>query len=186
VNASASVSREAAQLSPLVEKRFERKNDLIREIIREARPHQWLKNTLVFMAPVAGHALLDPGVFISTFISFVAFCVAASGIYFINDLLDLESDRKTPRKRSRPFASGALPIRYGLLGPFLVVASMLIGLSDSLEVALVVYVYIAASLFYSQYLKTRPLADVFCLAILYTIRLFAGGIASAPACLYGC
>jgi 4-hydroxybenzoate polyprenyltransferase len=122
--------------------------------------------------------LLDATVFFRTLITFVAFCAAASGIYLINDLLDLESDRNHPRKRNRPFASGELPLQFGMAGPILTATALAIGFAVSSGVMIIVSIYIFLSLAYSKYLKTKPLVDVFCLAALYTIRVFAGGVAS--------
>ena len=109
----------------------------------------------------------------------MAFCAAASGIYLINDLLDLESDRNHPRKRNRPFASGELPLQFGLTGPILAATALAIGFAVSSGIMIIVSIYISISLVYSKYLKTKPLVDVFCLAALYTIRVFAGGVASS-------
>jgi 4-hydroxybenzoate polyprenyltransferase len=177
VNARPSVAKAAAGLSR-VERHFRDAKPVFREILREARPHQWLKNLLVFVSPLAAHAMLKPPVVLGAFVTFAAFCAAASGIYILNDLYDLESDRRHPWKRFRPFAVGDLPLQYGVMGPFLVVVALGLALAVSLEVMLVVYLYVTLSLSYSQYLKTRPLVDVFCLALLYTLRMFAGGIAS--------
>jgi len=108
---------------------------------------------------------------------FFAFCAAASGIYLINDLSDLSSDRRHPRKRYRPLASGALPILGGAaLAPTLLAVGVALGTAaGGLSVILT---YIALSLGYSLKLKEMPLVDVFILAALYTIRLVGGGIAT--------
>lgn len=176
-NTKRSVSRAVADMVP-IEQVFDDRASIFYELVREARPLQWLKNILVFIAPIAGHMILDPTVFFHTFVTFLAFCAAASAIYFFNDLLDLEADRRHPRKRRRPFASGRLPLPFGLAGPVLIFFAMAIGSIVSLEIVLIVSAYIVLSLLYSNYFKTKPLADVFCLALLYTIRLVAGGIAS--------
>ena len=107
---------------------------------------------------------------------FASFCAAASGIYLINDLLDLAADRRHPRKRHRPFASGKLPL---LLGGVLAVALVAAGfaLALSIEAASLLAVYAVISLAYSLALKTYPLLDVFILAALYTLRIIAGGVA---------
>jgi len=177
INTNRSVSRTVATLLP-IERKFHDRKSLLRALIREIRPHQWVKNILIFIPPMAGHLLLDATVFFRTLITFGAFCAAASGIYVINDLLDLESDRNHPRKQNRPFASGELPLQFGLAGPILAATALAIGFAVSSGVMIVVSIYIFISLVYSKYLKTKPLVDVFCLAALYTIRVFAGGIAS--------
>jgi len=177
VNTSRSVSEDAAALAA-IEQEFHDRKPVLQELVREARPHQWLKNLLVFIPPMAGHMLFQPTALSRTILTFAALCAAASGIYIINDLFDLEADRKHPRKRRRPFASGDLPLQYGLAGPILILLGLEIGLAVSPEIMLVLYLYATISLTYSQYLKTKPLVDVFCLAGLYTIRVVAGGIAS--------
>ena len=177
VNTNRSVSRAVAGLLP-VERAFDDRKPLLLALLREIRPYQWVKNILIFLPPMTGHLLHEGPVFLRTLVTFVAFCAAASCIYVVNDLLDLESDRVHPRKRTRPFASGDLPLSFGLAGPILAAAALAIGLAVSTGIMITVSMYILLSLAYSKYLKTRPLADVFCLAALYTIRVFAGGVAS--------
>jgi 4-hydroxybenzoate polyprenyltransferase len=177
INTNRSVSRTVADLLP-IERKFDDRKPLLYAFMREIRPHQWIKNILIFIPPMAGHLLLDATVFYRTLITFVAFCAAASGIYLINDLSDLESDRNHPRKRNRPFASGELPLSFGLAGPIFAATALAIGLSVSSGIMIIVSMYLFISLAYSKYLKTKPLVDVFCLAALYTIRVLAGGVAS--------
>jgi 4-hydroxybenzoate polyprenyltransferase len=108
---------------------------------------------------------------------FLAFSAAASGMYLANDLLDLAADRQHWRKRSRPFASGALPLHVGLIAsPLLLLAGF--GLGAATRTLPIVLLYVFASIGYSLYLKSQPIADVFLLAALYTVRLFGGGIAT--------
>lgn len=177
VNTGRSVPRAAAGLCPLEREFIDRKSSL-GGLIREVRPHQWLKNLLVFISPAAGHMLFNPTAIFQTFLAFVAFCFAASGIYIINDLFDLDADRRHPRKRNRPIASGDLPLQYGLAGPIFIGIAMALGLAISMDFILIVYIYVTLSLAYSHILKTKPLVDVFCLAVLYTIRVVAGGVAA--------
>jgi 4-hydroxybenzoate polyprenyltransferase len=111
---------------------------------------------------------------------FVAFCATASGIYLGNDLMDLAADRRHPRKRLRPFARGALPLQQGVAFAALLVclgaiAGWLAGTPP------IILIYAALSMTYSLHLKQQPLADVFTLAALYTIRLVGGGEASGHA-----
>jgi len=175
VNTGRSIPKAAAALCP-VEGEFLDTKSSLQGLIKEARPHQWLKNLLVFISPMAAHLLFNPTTFFHTLLAFVVFCFAASGIYIINDLFDLETDRRHPRKRNRPFASGDLPLQYGLAGPIFIGIAIALGSALSLEFILIVYVYVTLSLSYSQFLKTKPLVDVFCLALLYTIRVVAGGV----------
>ena len=80
----------------------------VRTLLRALRPKQWLKNLLVFAAPLAAGSLLQGPVLIGTLVAFVVFCLAASATYLINDIRDAETDRRHPTKRFRPIASGAV------------------------------------------------------------------------------
>jgi 4-hydroxybenzoate polyprenyltransferase len=134
---------------------------LIRELVLALRVHQWVKNLLVFVAPLLGGALFAQQSFLRAALVFLAFCAAASGTYLINDLLDLKSDREHPRKRNRPFASGRLHLAFAALGPILLVVGFGIALYVSGPTASIVAGYIVLSLSYSLFLKKRPLVDVF-------------------------
>lgn len=143
-------------------------------VLRAQRPHQWCKNLLVFAPILAAGAFADLAAWGRALVLFAAFCATASGIYVFNDLTDLAADRRHPRKRFRPFASGALPVAAGL---GMAAANLGLGLALAISCgsAVLVGLYAAASLAYSLRLKELPLVDVFCLAGLYSIRLFAGG-----------
>ena len=150
---------------------------MLRDLVRLLRVHHWVKNLLVFVSPMLGHAFAEPGALANACTLFAAFCAAASGVYVINDLFDLEADRVHPRKRARPFASGRLPLGLGVLGPLLMLLGILVGRVVSPAAAWIVAGYIAMSLGYSAYFKTKPLVDIFVLSMLYTVRLFAGEVA---------
>ena len=146
-------------------------------LLRAMRPHQWVKNILVFLPIFTANALSDRASWIGGILAFLAFSATASGIYLVNDLLDLSADRAHPRKRLRPFAAGTAPLPAGiaLAGVLLVLG---IGLGWRAGIPLVVPIYAATSLAYSMRLKREPLVDVFVLAMLYTIRLIGGGEAT--------
>jgi 4-hydroxybenzoate polyprenyltransferase len=150
------------------------------EYLSALRPQQWLKNVLVFVPLLAAHLFIDPVLLGRTLIAFVAFCSCASSGYLVNDLCDLQADRHHPEKRLRPFASGRLPLAYGLgLAPVLAVcgcglAWLLSGLSVGI---LLLYFTVAAA--YSLSLKKVVLLDVLILASLYTLRIIEGGEAIA-------
>jgi decaprenyl-phosphate phosphoribosyltransferase len=80
---------------------------LIGAIASTARPRQWAKNVLVFGAPATGGVLFEPGVLLATLVAFLAFCLAASGVYFMNDVVDVSVDRMHPTKSLRPVTAGA-------------------------------------------------------------------------------
>jgi len=145
---------------------------------RALRLHQWLKNLLLFMPLLAAHQLGNPQAWTTLAIAFLAFSLCASSVYLANDLLDLESDRLHPRKRARPFASGALPVWMGVaLAPVLLAASL--GLASLVGSAFLGWlsVYFVLTCWYSWVLKRLILVDCLTLAILYTLRVLAGGAA---------
>ena len=83
-------------------------------IAKQLRIHQWSKNFLVFVPAIAGHSLFEEGIFIETFLAFCTFCLISSGIYIINDIHDIDSDRKHPINKDRPITSGQLQIKVAL------------------------------------------------------------------------
>jgi len=176
VDASARLERAVSQLAP-IERSFRRERTWPIALIRAMRPHQWVKNLLVFVPLVTARAVGDLGGWGEALLMFAAFSLTASGIYLVNDLCDLAADRQHPKKCARPFASGALPLQIGLIAaPLLILAGAAIGAAAGALPVLAVYA--AMSLAYSFYLKSQPLVDVFLLAGLYTVRLIGGGIAT--------
>jgi 4-hydroxybenzoate polyprenyltransferase len=176
VNASKAVTQKARTLGNVVAE-IDSRRGVLPAAIRAMRPHQWVKNLLVFVPLLASRSFADwPGL-LGALGMFASFCATASGIYLINDLLDLGTDRRHPRKKHRPFASGALPL---LTGGVLAVALVAVGFVLALFVgaAPLLVTYAGVSLAYSLWLKTYPLLDVFILAALYTVRIVAGGVAS--------
>jgi 4-hydroxybenzoate polyprenyltransferase len=152
------------------------RTSVARDVLAQLRVHQWVKNILVFVSPLAAHALFDPEVAARSLLVFVAFCAAASGAYVINDLLDLRADRAHPRKRERPLASGRLPLAFCAVGPVLMLIGIGVGFAVSPATAALVAAYVGLTLAYSAYLKVQPLVDIFTLSALYTLRLFAGEV----------
>ncbi len=144
---------------------------------RAMRPHQWVKNLLVLVPLLTAHAYGDPLAWRGAALAFWAFCATASAFYLFNDLLDLDADRAHRRKRARAFASGAASVGAGVaLGAGLLVLGAVLALASGAGVEIALYA--AITLAYSVRLKELPLVDVFCLATLYTLRLFGGGEAS--------
>jgi len=140
------------------------------------RPHQWSKNVLLFLPLLAAH---DLSLLPSVTLGFLAFCLTASAVYVINDLMDLTADRAHPRKRRRPFASGALSAGQGLgLALGLIVLALILGIATGKPAFLAVQgFYFLATFAYSLWLKRKLIIDVLMLAGLYTVRIVAGGAA---------
>ncbi len=147
-------------------------------LFRSLRPHQWVKNVLIFLPALAAQSLA-PDNALPLIIAFVLFSAMASAVYVTNDLLDLSSDRAHPAKKNRPFASGELPIPVGLiLSPALGFGALLGSwLLLGPLFALVIAGYGTATLAYSLWLKRVILVDVFTLSGLYGLRLVAGAVA---------
>jgi 4-hydroxybenzoate polyprenyltransferase len=144
--------------------------------VRALRVQQWVKNTLLFVPVVLDHRLFDQAVVLRALAAFVAFCLAASGAYVANDLLDLEADRSHRSKRHRPFASGVLHPNFGrVLAPLLVANALLIAtLLHSEQFLGILLLYVVTTTAYSVYLKRIAVLDVIVLAGLYTLRVLAG------------
>jgi 4-hydroxybenzoate polyprenyltransferase len=144
--------------------------------IQALRVHQWVKNTLLFVPVVLDHQLFDQPILVRALAAFVAFCLAASGAYVFNDLLDLEADRAHRTKRDRPFASGTLRRGFGLvLAPLLFADALLIAaLLRSEQFLGILALYVVTTTAYSTYLKRIAVLDVIMLAGLYTLRVLAG------------
>jgi len=146
--------------------------------VRAVRVHQWLKNLLVFVPLLAGHQFGSPAVLLNGLAAFILFSCSASCAYLLNDLLDLNHDRLHPHKSRRPFASGQLPVKTGLLAfPMLLVFAFGCAywlLPWQFTVALAAYYF--ASVAYSFWLKRFVVVDVVTLAMLYTLRIIAGAL----------
>ncbi|HSY17983.1 MAG TPA: UbiA family prenyltransferase [Candidatus Acidoferrales bacterium] len=174
VNATPGVEKKAADCAR-IDRVFEPATPPFRPFFRCLRPHQWAKNLIIFVPIIAGHKMTDPTTLLNGFFAFVVFCVCASGVYVVNDLMDLDDDRDHPTKRRRPLASGDLPLAAGLVaGPLLLAAGLLAAVELSWLFAGVVALYLVLTTAYSWRIKRVVLLDVFFLAGLYTIRLVAG------------
>lgn len=146
----------------------------LRAVVRALRPHQWVKNVLVFVPLVVSGEFTDPNAWFLAGLAFIAFSLTASAIYLLNDMADLEADRIHARKRLRPFASGTLPVAWGLwLAPLLLLAG--VGTAAAANGLPFLALYAVLSISYSLDLKKRTFFDVFSLAALYTVRLYGGG-----------
>jgi 4-hydroxybenzoate polyprenyltransferase len=145
-------------------------------IARALRIHQWSKNLLVIV-PAALAGQLDRVTLLHVLVGFVALSLTASGLYVVNDMIDVDKDRAHPLKRRRPLASGAITSNTATA---LAATAIALGLSLAAllgaQAFLVVVGYMAASLAYTLAIKKLLLADVLMLAVLYSFRLFAGGV----------
>lgn len=156
---------------------------LVKRALKTLRVHQWAKNLLIFAPLVVTHQFNDFGSVLSAVLAFLAFSLAASSIYIVNDLIDIPNDREHATKRYRMLASGEVSILAAwFIWPLLLASSLAIAVIW-LPIAFVVILctYAATTLVYSLRLKRIPVIDVVTLAGLYTIRIVAGAAAiSAP------
>lgn len=152
-----------------------------RDWLKALRMHQWMKNILIFVPLLASHQLTNPLLLWQGILGFLFFGLCASSVYLLNDLLDLADDRHHKTKRNRPFASGRLSIRFGLIVfPCLLIAAFAGSLWLLPErFAGVLGAYYILTLAYSLYLKRQMAVDVIALAMLYTVRIIAGCAAFA-------
>ena len=146
--------------------------------LRLLRPAQWVKNTLVVVAAISSHRLLAPEVALTLLRLFVAMNLLASAVYVFNDALDRQHDRRHPQKKSRPFASGELPVlhAYWLL-PLLLGLAALLAWPMPAVVGWLLTGYLALNMLYSLALKRVPWLDVVVLASLYAGRVLVGAFA---------
>lgn len=144
--------------------------------IKLVRPHHWIKNVLVFAPLFFAGSFFERSMFIRGIWLFVAFSVLASAIYILNDIHDRKEDSMHPIKKNRPIASGrigvfrAIIIMIGLLG----IGSM-ISFSFPFETQMVLGGYVLLNLLYSSWLKHQPIVDIFMVAFMYVLRIYAGG-----------
>jgi decaprenyl-phosphate phosphoribosyltransferase len=151
----------------------------VRGAVRAMRPRQWLKNLLVFAAPVAAGVIQEGDVLARTVLAFVAFCLASSATYLVNDLRDVDLDRRHPTKRQRPIASGALPVAAGwALAAILLVVSLLVAFATAPALGATVAGYLALTTTYNLGLKHVAPLDILAVAAGFVLRAVAGGAAA--------
>ncbi|WP_193373476.1 decaprenyl-phosphate phosphoribosyltransferase [Nocardiopsis alkaliphila] len=146
--------------------------------MKACRPRQWLKNLLVFAAPLTAGALTDPGALLLCLVTFALFCLAASGTYLLNDVRDLHRDRRHPSKRHRPIASGLLPVPAAVAAGVLFVltaplASLALG---NPGLSTVIGAYVLLTVAYTRYLKDLVIVDLVAVASCHVLRAMAGGL----------
>ncbi|QHD84219.1 decaprenyl-phosphate phosphoribosyltransferase [Gordonia sp. JH63] len=148
-------------------------------LIKAVRPRQWVKNVLVLAAPLAAGNITDVSVLGSAGIAFVAFCLAASSIYLVNDAMDVESDRNHPTKRFRPIAAGVVPVTLAyVLAAVLLVGSIGIAFLANWQTAVVIAIYLVIQLGYCFGLKNQAVIDICIVSSGFLLRAIAGGVAA--------
>ena len=150
------------------------------QILRTARPRQWLKNFSIFAAPIFAGTLFFEDTFLVSIKAFIAFCAISSGAYFINDIIDAPKDRLHPVKKNRPIASGRLSVPLAAItAVFLILGAITLSsiyIGNFFAYSLVFY--IAVQLAYSFYFRSAIILDSLVVASGFVIRVFAGGFAA--------
>lgn len=152
---------------------------VVTEYLRALRPHQWVKNALVLVAPVAAHAV-DPVSYLWAAGAFVVMSLVASAGYVLNDIVDVDHDREHPSKRQRPLAAGKVRVvPMAAVGSTLAAVGVAASFLMSVGMGACVVLYLVLAVAYSLRLKRAIIIDVIVLASLYVIRVVAGGVAVA-------
>jgi 4-hydroxybenzoate polyprenyltransferase len=160
-----------------------KRTSLVTALLRSLRPHQWAKNTLIFIPLILAGRAGDRDAWISCGLGFLAWGLVASAAYLVNDLRDRSFDRQHPWKSSRPIASGELPAHIAIIaGAAIGACGLLLAAILGKAPLLLLLVYAVASIAYSLGLKRLPILDVLILAALFTMRLVFGiAVADVPA-----
>ena len=153
------------------------KKQTFKSFLKSFRTHRWLKNFLIFIPSILSLDILSASIFYTTFLGFVSFCLIASSIYVFNDVLDVHSDRRHPRKKNRPIARGDLQVAPALtMACFLAMVALSLSFSLSWPFFLCLLAYVLANIFYSFYFKKILIVDVFVLTALFLLRIYSGNV----------
>lgn len=152
---------------------------VVRALWKAMRPHQWVKNALIFLPLIVSHNYTDPAMLLLAALAFVAFSLCASSVYLVNDLVDIEADRVHATKRNRPFAAGTLRPLIGVVAALgMTLFALIVAFGGMGPVfGLVLLAYMVLTTAYSLWLKQYSTVDVIVLALLYTMRIVAGAAA---------
>jgi len=149
----------------------------LKNIFYSLRPAQWIKNLFLFIPLIFGKKLLAYPANIKTVLAFFIFCLAASVVYLINDIIDIDKDKVHPTKRLRPIALGKISIfKASLSALILGVISVSLSFALNLYFGVVVAAYLAGNILYSMALKNVVIIDVFCIAVFFYLRIKAGSV----------
>ena len=166
-------SAETLTLEPAINRGFG-----VRQLLMLLRPKQWSKNLLVFAAPLFTGGISKPNELIPAVYAFIALCFASSSIYVVNDLLDIERDRRHPKKSKRPIASGAIPVWLAIATvPILVGGALGFSLAASVSAAVLIGGYLVLHSTYNLGMKHTAVADVFAISLGFVLRAVVGAAA---------
>lgn len=150
----------------------------IRDIIRLIRPAHWIKNVVVLLPVVFGQQMASPEAWGRALWAAVAFCLASSATYVLNDIADRQGDRQHPTKRDRPLAAGRVPVHWAaVLGAVLGPLALLFTVPLHRGVTIVLAAYLGLQILYTVACKHRVLLDVICIALGFVLRAVGGAVA---------
>ena len=145
------------------------------ELIVALRPKHWIKNFFIFLPLIFGSKLFSFHESLQTSVAFFIFSTSSSSVYLVNDVLDIESDRRHPVKLSRPIASGKVTVTAALVTAFILgTSSVLFSFLLNVRLGWIVAFYLLLNLLYSRFLKHRVIIDVGCIALFFLLRVAAG------------
>ena len=148
-------------------------------LVRTMRPNQWTKNALVLAAPVAAGVIDQRDVAVRTALAVVAFCLASSATYLLNDARDVEADQRHPTKRHRPIAAGVVPVPVAVAtAGALLVAALGIGFATAVDLGVTLLAYLVLTTSYSLGLKHVAVVDIVLVAAGFVLRAVAGATAT--------
>ncbi len=150
----------------------------MKDIIKLLRVKQWVKNLFIFLPAFFGLKLLDANTLINNGYAFISFCFLASSIYILNDILDKDSDKKHPKKKERPIASGKISVKKAIV---ILIISLILAIVFTLPIKstdlyILLLSYLAINIFYTFRIKYIEIVDVFFIAAGYVIRVLVGGV----------
>jgi decaprenyl-phosphate phosphoribosyltransferase len=161
------------------ERHDDRRGAVISALIREARPKQWAKNVLVFAAPAAAGVIDNSPYWWRTLVAFVAMCMASSGTYYWNDILDYDSDRRHPTKRFRPIAAGRIPLPLArVIGVLLLAGGLGLAFALNWQTGVTASTYVVLTSLYSAVFKHIAVVDLFVVAAGFVLRAIVGATAN--------
>lgn len=148
------------------------------DILLLLRPRQWTKNLLLFAGLIFSLNLFQLTLLYNSLIAFISFCLLSSCVYIVNDIVDIEDDRKHPKKRHRPLAAGKIGIRQAVaVLIILLIISLFLAWSIHPLLLILAIVFFALCLTYSLWIKYMVILDVFAIAFGFLLRAAAGGVA---------
>jgi decaprenyl-phosphate phosphoribosyltransferase len=152
---------------------------LLRALLRACRPRQWTKNVLVLTAPIAAGVAFQPRAILQMLVAFIAFALASSGIYLINDTLDVQADRAHEIKKLRPVAAGELSVRAArTAAAVLLPGALLVSVALNWQLLLIMAIYEVIQLWYCLGMKREPVIELASVASGFLLRALAGGVAT--------